>query len=82
VSGRVQGVGFRFHAAREASGLGVGGWVRNELDGTVLAHLEGPEEAVEAMLGWCHLGPPAARVTGVEVSDVEPTGARSFEIGH
>jgi acylphosphatase len=82
VTGRVQGVSFRWYAAREAVRLGVAGWVRNEPDGSVAAHLEGPDVAVEQMVDWCRHGPPAADVAGVELRDVEPTGAGSFEIDH
>jgi acylphosphatase len=66
VRGRVQGVGFRAYAAREARRLGLTGWVRNEYDGTVTTEAEGPDEAVEAFLGWLRHGPPSARVTGVD----------------
>jgi acylphosphatase len=82
VSGRVQGVSFRWYAVREARDLGVAGWIRNEPDGTVAAHVEGPDDAVAAMVAWCRQGPPAAHVTAVEVADAEPTGATSFEIGY
>jgi acylphosphatase len=80
VTGRVQGVSFRWYAAREAGRLGLTGWVRNEPDGSVAAHLEGPDDAVEEMADWCGHGPPAARVEQVEVRDVPATGASSFEI--
>jgi acylphosphatase len=80
VTGRVQGVSFRWYAVREASRLGLAGWVRNEPDGAVAAHLEGPDDAVEAMLDWCRHGSPAAHVQRVEVTDVESTGATSFEV--
>ena len=56
VSGRVQGVAFRWEAQREALRLGVTGWVRNEPDGAVAAHLEGDEQAVDAMVAWCGRG--------------------------
>ncbi len=68
ISGRVQGVGFRASCQRQAVALGLTGWVRNRWDGTVEALFEGPAEAVDAMLAWCHQGPPAAYVTGVEVT--------------
>jgi acylphosphatase len=80
VTGRVQGVAFRWEAQREAIRLGVTGWVRNEPDGAVAAHLEGDEEAVDAMVAWCREGPPAARVRDVAVNPAGVAGARSFEI--
>jgi len=82
VSGRVQGVSFRWYAAREATRLGVTGWVRNEPDGSVLAHAEGADEAVVAFVAWCREGPPAARVETVDLSETEPSGATSFDITH
>lgn len=80
VRGRVQGVFYRAHAAREAARLGVNGWVRNDLDGTVGLHLEGPDDAVDAMVAWCRRGSPRSAVTAVETEDVSPTGATSFEV--
>jgi acylphosphatase len=74
VSGRVQGVCFRAYAEDRANELGVLGWVRNRADGRVEAVVEGDEAAVAEMLRWFHKGSPAARVTGVEVEDEEPTG--------
>jgi acylphosphatase len=82
VTGRVQGVSFRWYAAREAGRLGLAGWVRNEPDGSVAAHLEGPDDAVDEMVTWCGHGPPAARVDRVEARDVAATGASSFQIDH
>ncbi|BDZ47078.1 acylphosphatase [Naasia aerilata] len=80
VSGRVQGVGFRWSCANEAKRLGVGGWVRNLPDGRVEVHVEGEEGPVEALLAWLHSGPAFARVTSVEVTDATPTGATSFDV--
>ncbi|MFC7376371.1 acylphosphatase [Brachybacterium sp. GCM10030267] len=80
VSGRVQGVGFRMSAAAEAERLGVGGTVRNLLDGTVEADVEGAGDAVEAMVDWLRQGPPAARVSDVEVREDAPRGAETMRI--
>lgn len=80
VSGRVQGVAFR-HATRErATAGGVDGWIRNRRDGTVEAVLEGPQDAVERVLGFCRTGPPASRVERVEVEEEEPEGLRGFTV--
>lgn len=79
VQGRVQGVGFRYATADEAARLGLTGWVRNRRDGTVEAVVSGPESAVLAMIAWAHRGPPAARVTAVEVTAAEGIFA-SFEL--
>ncbi len=80
VSGEVQGVSFRAYAAQEAVRLELVGWVRNEPHGSVLAHYEGDDEAVEEMLKWCREGSPSADVRRVEVRDVESTNAASFEV--
>jgi len=79
VHGRVQGVGFRYATADEAARLGLAGWVRNRRDGTVEAVVSGPEGAVQAMIAWAQRGPPAARVTAVEVSEAEGNFA-TFEL--
>jgi acylphosphatase len=68
VSGRVQGVFFRYSCAREARGAGLRGSVRNLPDGRVEAVFQGPSAAVERLVRWCSQGPPAARVTDVAVS--------------
>jgi acylphosphatase len=82
ITGDVQGVSFRAYAAHEAVRLELVGWVRNEPDGAVAAHLEGPDAAVGEMIAWCRQGSPAARVAHVEVTDVEPTGAASFRVAY
>lgn len=66
VYGRVQGVGFRFAAARKAKELGLKGWVRNCDDGCVETEVEGEEEAVEKYQRWCKKGSMFARVKRVE----------------
>ena len=80
VTGRVQGVAFRWYAVQEAERLGVRGWIRNEPDESVAAHLEGEDEAVDAMVAWCRRGPPSASVRAVAVTEARPTGAASFAI--
>jgi acylphosphatase len=67
ISGRVQGVSFRYFTREQARKLGLTGWVKNLADGRVQAVFEGPTEKVEQMIEWCRQGPPAARVDDVEV---------------
>jgi acylphosphatase len=74
VSGTVQGVWFRESTREEAGRHGVAGWVRNLPDGRVEAVFEGEAAAVEAMVSWCHRGPPHAMVAGVEAVPEEPQG--------
>jgi len=80
VHGRVQGVFFRDTCRREALGLGVVGYVRNEADGTVTAEFEGSAPAVEAMVEWARRGPRQAAVVRVEVAEIAPGGRREFQI--
>lgn len=80
VRGRVQGVFFRDSCRREAVRHGVHGWVRNEPDGSVRAHLQGPAEAVERLVAWMREGPPHASVAGVEVRAAAPAPVRGFEV--
>jgi DNA ligase D-like protein (predicted 3'-phosphoesterase) len=80
VRGEVQAVGFRDAAVRRARRLGASGWVRNEEDGSVLIHAEGPEEAVEGLVAFLREGPRAARVTEVELERVKVEGHEQFAI--
>jgi acylphosphatase len=74
VHGRVQGVGFRWSAVREARRLGVRGTVSNRWDGSVEVVAEGRAAALEAFLSWLRKGPPGSRVSDVEVDRVSVTG--------
>ncbi len=80
VTGRVQGVGFRFFAERAARDAGVRGFVRNLPDGGVETVAEGEDDAVHRYLERVRQGPMGARVTDVQLSDVEPRRFSSFEI--
>jgi acylphosphatase len=73
ISGRVQGVGFRYALQSEAERLGLAGWVRNRSDGTVEALARGAPQALEALAAWARRGPPAARVSAVQV-EAAPDG--------
>jgi DNA ligase D-like protein (predicted 3'-phosphoesterase) len=80
VRGRVQAVGFRDAALNRASELGVLGWVRNGEEGEVLVHAEGPEAAVDRLLAFLGEGPPAARVSEVEVANTKVEGHEQFAV--
>jgi DNA ligase D-like protein (predicted 3'-phosphoesterase) len=80
ISGEVQGVGFRDAVLRSARRLGLTGWVRNEGDGTVRVHAEGPEAAVEELLELLGEGPAGARVAEVECESVKAEGHEQFAI--
>jgi len=80
VSGRVQNVWFRDACWREAATHGVDGWVRNLTDGRVEAVFEGPPEQVDALVTWCHDGPPRARVERVDVQVELPAAEQGFSV--
>lgn len=81
VRGRVQGVGFRAACQAEATAAGVRGWVRNKWDGSVEALFEGPGEAVDRMIRWCHRGPRMADIEDVEQHDAaEPAPPGAFRV--
>jgi acylphosphatase len=79
ITGRVQGVGFRFYMQRKARELGVTGWVRNRRDGSVEAMVQGETDAVETMTSWAHHGPRSAVVAEVRTADGEGDYS-SFEV--
>jgi acylphosphatase len=63
---------FRQSTRDLARELGLSGWVRNRLDGSVEASFEGPPEAVARMVEWCRHGPPAAQVESLELHEEQP----------
>lgn len=71
VSGRVQGVGFRWFVIGEAERLGLRGWVRNASDGSLEVEAEGPTAAVDQLRLRLEKGPPSARVA--QVIDLKPS---------
>ena len=81
ITGRVQGVGFRYFVQDHAAAEGVHGYVQNLADGRVEAVIEGDDESVLRLERALRRGPPAARVEHVEVQDVPPSGrATGFSI--
>ena len=80
VSGRVQRVGFRYFAVREASALGVAGWVRNLPDGSVEVLASGDRARVETLEGRLWQGPPHAHVSGVAAEDAQPPAWGDFRV--
>ena len=78
--GRVQGVFFRDTCRREAQARGVTGWVTNRYDDMVEAVFEGPPEAVDAMVAWARVGPRAADVDRLDVTDVDSAGLAEFQV--
>ncbi len=80
VTGRVQGVGYRFHARAAARAEGIAGSVRNLDDGTVEVIAVGDAEAVRRFEQLLRQGPPGARVDNVGVEPAPPGGAADFRI--
>jgi acylphosphatase len=73
ITGRVQGVGFRFFAQDAAEREGVHGWIRNLPDGSVEAMIEGEQDAVDRVEAALTRGPRSARVDRVHVEEAAPT---------
>jgi acylphosphatase len=81
IKGKVQGVHYRNWTIANAKKLNLNGWVRNCRDGTVEAVFSGISSAVDDMVQKCHSGPPAARVSGVNISKWDNEVPRGFEQG-
>ncbi len=69
ISGRVQGVFFRANTEKQALSLRLTGWVKNLPDGSVETVFEGESNNAEAMLSWCRIGTPPARVDNIEYTE-------------
>lgn len=80
VTGRVQGVGFRWWTQKTASSLGLRGTVRNCADGSVEVHASGDPDAVASLAGRLEEGPSSARVEGVEEIDAPDDLPGAFRI--
>jgi acylphosphatase len=72
VWGRVQGVGYRYACAQQALALGVTGWVRNRMDDSVEAMLQGTPQQLDQMCVWMRDDMPAALVEKMDVTEVRP----------
>ncbi|MEL6768044.1 MAG: acylphosphatase [Pseudomonadota bacterium] len=82
ITGRVQGVGYRYWLRDRAEALGLSGWCRNETDGSVSALVAGPSVAVDALMRECHQGPPSAIVDHVAADAADDPDITRFEIRH
>lgn len=79
VTGHVQGVWYRRTAVERAAQFGLTGYAMNRPDGSVHLEAEGPREALDRFVAWCHTGPPLARVQQVEVTESAVQGFTTFE---
>lgn len=68
IKGRVQGVGFRYNARRQALALGLDGFVKNMPDGSVYIEVEGNPMSLDEFVDWCRSGPSGSRILDVIVS--------------
>ena len=83
VTGKVQGVGFRYHVIRHAQELGLDGYARNLDDGTVEIWAEGTQEALNGLLDATRRGPRWAKVDDVKVEPASATRSiRGFTVRH
>jgi acylphosphatase len=80
ISGRVQGVGFRYFTEAAAMRENVAGWVRNLADGRVEAVLEGDQDSVDRVEAAMRRGPATSRVESVEVEQQAPAYSTGFFI--
>jgi acylphosphatase len=80
VSGRVQGVGFRWFTREQAEARALAGWTRNLRDGTVECEVEGPKDVVAEFVEALKTQHPFARVDAVEFQNIPPEGGSGFEI--
>ncbi len=69
VTGRVQGVGFRYYVHKKANELGLKGWVKNTVDGHVQVMAQGDESVLDTLVDYLYVGPPLARID--KISKVE-----------
>ena len=76
VRGRVRGVGSREACVRHARALGISGWVRNRVDGSVEVMLQGSTQQLADLCSWLRDGVPAAVVEALEVAEIQPPPAR------
>jgi acylphosphatase len=80
VSGRVQGVGFRWFVEKNATSIGLRGWVRNEDDGRVQVYATGTPDQLNQLAALLHQGPRMAEVRGVEEREAAVQQLGSFRM--
>ena len=80
ITGKVQGVGFRYKCKHQAQLVGVKGFVRNNVDGSVYIEVEGTNLQITQFTKWCYEGPPHARVSNVCIEDGNIVNFKVFDI--
>ena len=80
ISGKVQGVGYRYSVKHKAESMGISGFVRNQNDGSVFVAAQGEKPAIENFVRWCYQGPPSALVKAIEKIPGTIEDFRNFRI--
>ncbi len=80
ISGKVQGVGYRFSVKRKADSLRIMGYVKNLHDGSVFATAQGNISALNNFIKWCYIGPQEALVSNIEKTYGEIKNFNEFRI--
>lgn len=80
VSGRVQGVGFRYAARNQARSLSLKGWVENRPDGSVCTAIQGEENACRSYIQWCRSGTGFSWVERIEIEEKKPGNFTEFVV--
>ena len=78
VKGRVQGVGFRNATKSKAMQLGVTGFVKNQVDGSVYIEAEASDDTLQQFFDWCHYGPSLSKVISVEIEEGKMNNFQNF----
>jgi len=82
VTGRVQGVGYRYSALQMAISLGIKGYIKNLTDGSVLIEAVAEKKQLDLFIQWCKTGPSYAYVDNIEVNDITLKNYSDFRIMH
>lgn len=80
ITGRVQGVGFRFSTQVAAKNYGINGYVKNLADGTVFIEAEGEDENINQFITWCWKGPAYSIVSNLKVENGDIKNYKYFDI--
>lgn len=80
LKGKVQQVGFRYYVFKLALELGVKGFVKNQVDGSVYVEAEADEHSIDVFVAHCKMGPPHSRVSQFVVNKIPSCGYKEFTI--
>ena len=81
ISGRVQGVGFRYFVVQKVRETGINGWVKNTVDGGVLVVAQGPEADLKTFADYLRIGPTLSRIDRITINKIQlPTVFDNFSV--